>query len=283
MPSIGASWRAVRDRFRAAGIDTPELDARLLAEAAFGRDPLGLLARENEPAEATSLARLEAFAGRRLAGEPVARILGHREFYGLDFRLGAETLVPRPETELVVDLAREALTDTERPVVLDLGTGSGAIAIALLVARPDARAVATDISEAALAVARANAEAHGVADRLDLRGGSWWAPVGRDERFGAVLSNPPYVESATIAGLAPEVREFDPYAALDGGPDGLEAYRAIFAEAARHLVPGAPLVVEIGAGQGPQLVALARQAGFGRAVVKKDLAGLDRAILAHHK
>ncbi|HVX81760.1 MAG TPA: HemK/PrmC family methyltransferase, partial [Devosiaceae bacterium] len=151
MTAIGAAWRAVRDRFRAADLDTPELDARLLAEAALGLDSLDLLAHEKDEVPAEGEARLSAFAQRRLDGEPVARILGHQEFYGLDFTLNKDTLVPRPETELLVDAALEALGEKPDPVFLDLGTGSGCVAIAILRHNARARAVATDISAAALA------------------------------------------------------------------------------------------------------------------------------------
>jgi len=281
MPSIGAAWRAVRDRFRAGDIDTPELDARLLAEQAFGLDRLALSMREGEEAPTDGLVRLEDFTGRRLAGEPVARIRGHKEFFGLDFELNAATLVPRPETELVVEEALAAIRDIAAPVVLDLGTGSGCIAIAILKHAPHARAVATDLSPEAIAMAARNAETHGVADRLSLREGSWCDPIEAGEVFDAVVSNPPYVESDIIGELSPEVAHFDPRLALDGGEDGLAAYRDIAAALPGRLRPGGVLVVEIGSEQGIEVGALFSTAGFAGIDIKKDLAGLDRVVIAH--
>jgi len=278
---IGAAWRAVRDRFRTADIDTPELDARLLAEAAFGVDRLGLTAAERQPAPPEAAARLEAMAQRRLEGEPVARILGHKEFYGLDFILNGATLVPRPETELLVDLALEAVKGAEAPVLLDLGTGCGCIIIAILVHAKTAQGIATDLSEEALTTARENAERHGVLDRLEFRVGSWCAPLANDEAFDAVVANPPYVETEIIAQLPPEVSTFDPHLALDGGEDGLAAYRAIAEGITGHLKPGAALMVEVGHEQGIEVGALLSTAGFTGIDIRKDLAGLDRVVIAH--
>jgi release factor glutamine methyltransferase len=282
MTAIGAAWRAVRDRFRAADLDTPELDARLLAEAALGLDSLDLLAHEKDEVPAEGEARLSAFAQRRLDGEPVARILGHQEFYGLDFTLNKDTLVPRPETELLVDAALEALGEKPAPVFLDLGTGSGCVAIAILRHNARARAVATDISAAALAAATENAGRLGVLDRISFRQGSWCAPLKPDERFDLVVSNPPYVESDIVDELQPEVAEHDPRVALDGGEDGLAAYRAIVEGVGTRLKPGGVLAVEIGSEQGLQVGALLSTAGFSAIDIRKDLAGLDRVVVAHH-
>jgi release factor glutamine methyltransferase len=281
MPTIGEAWRAVRDRFRAADLDTPELDARLLAEAAFGLDKLSLTLDERQDAAPEGKARLEALAERRLGGEPVARLLGHKEFYGLDFELNAETLVPRPETELVVDLGLKAIKEIEAPVLLDLGIGSGCIAIALLAHAPGARAIATELSAAALEMARRNAERLGVADRLDLRQGSWCEPLKPDESFDLVVANPPYVETEIIPQLPVEVSTYDPVRALDGGEDGLAAYRAIARGLQGRLRLGGTLVVEIGSEQGIEVGALLATAGFGGIDIRKDLAGLDRVVVAH--
>ena len=281
MTAIGQSWRAVRDRFRAGDTDTPDLDARLLAEAAFGLDGMGLLQHEAAEAEPEAIARLDGFAERRLAGEPVARILGHKAFYGLDFDLNAATLVPRPETELLVDLTLEVLKPLAAPQFLDLGTGSGCVAIAILVNAPAARAVATDLSPEALVAARANAERLGVADRIEFRLGNWCTPLKPDEMFDLIVSNPPYVESEVIEDLAPDVRDHDPHLALDGGADGLFAHRLIALGIKGRLRPGAPLLVEIGSEQGLEVGALFDKAGFGRIDIRKDLAGLDRVVIAY--
>ncbi len=279
---MGEAWRAVRDRFRAADIDTPELDARLLAEAALQLDRLGLSTREGEAAPADALARLDALAERRLAGEPVARLLGHKEFYGLDFTLNRATLVPRPETELLVDLALEALKPLPAPTFLDLGTGSGCIAIAILVNAPAARAVATELSAEALDMARANAARLGVLDRLDLRQGNWCDPLRAGETFDLSVAKPPYVETDIIDELPAEVGDYDPVLALDGGDDGLAAYRSIAAAIAGRLQPGGTMLLEIGSEQGIEVGALLSNAGFAAIDIRKDLAGLDRAVIAHH-
>ena len=278
---IGTAWRAVRDRFRAADIDTPELDARLLAEQAFGIDAMGLLNREKDAATPDSVEALDELAERRLAGEPVARILGHKEFYGLDFELNDATLVPRPETEMLVDLALEAVKPLPAPTVLDLGTGCGCVAIAILVNAPHAHAVATDLSEAAIAAARINATRHGVLDRISFRAGSWCAPLLPGETFDVVVSNPPYVESDIVEQLQPEVSDHDPRLALDGGEDGLAAYRAIADGVPKRLKPKGQLIVEVGSEQGFEVGAILSSAGFTGIDIRKDLAGLDRVVLGH--
>ncbi|SFZ85797.1 release factor glutamine methyltransferase [Devosia enhydra] len=269
----------MRDRFRAAAIDTPELDARRLAEAAFGCTALALYTNEHEPADPDALARLEAFAQRRIAGEPVSRILGVKAFWGLDFLLSPETLVPRPETEMLVRRGLERLEGKARPRLLDLGTGTGCIAIALLHECPDAQAMAVDLSPGALETARENAARHGVADRLDLRLGSWFEPIALGERFDLVVSNPPYIADAERPALSVEVRDHDPHLALFGGPDGLEPYRIIAAELARHLKPGGLGLFEIGHSQGPTVRAILAAAGFSQIAVARDLEDRDRMVV----
>jgi len=280
--TIGAAWRAVRDRFRAAGLGTPELDARRLAEIAFGMDSLKLVSEEREPAEPALLHALDALASRRLAGEPVARIAGRKEFYGLSFHLNAATLVPRPETEQLVDLALAFLKDKPSPKILDLGTGTGAIPISILANNPSATAVAVDLSPEALVAARTNAALHSVGDRLETRAGSWFDPIAADEKFDIIVSNPPYIETEIIAGLAADVRDHDPMLALDGGADGLVAYRTIASQARNHLAEDGMVLLEIGSEQGESVAQLLKDAGFTTPVVEKDLAGLDRVVLTHH-
>lgn len=280
--SIGVAWRQIRDRFRQAGIDTPELDARLIAQHIFGLDAMALVRREREAIPDEWAAELERAALRRLAGEPVSRIVGEREFWGLRFALNAATLDPRPETELLVGEAIAFAEHKRSPRFVDLGTGSGAIAVAIASAIPKARGFATDISEEALAAARANAERHGVAARIDFRQGIWWQAVPHTELFDLIVSNPPYIAREEIATLQPEVRLFDPKLALDGGWDGLEAYRAIASQAARRLNPGGLVLLEIGANQGETVTRIFSRAGFGRVEVQKDLAGLDRLVIASH-
>lgn len=280
--AIGLAWRQVRDRFRTAGLPTAELDARLLAQRAFNIDAMGLIRREREALPEAWAGELEKLALRRLAGEPVSRILGEREFWGLKFALNEATLDPRPETEMLVAEAVRHLEGKRSPQVVDLGTGSGAIAISILDAIPAARAVATDIAPAALEMAKKNAERHGVAGRIEFREGPWWQAVPHTELFDLIASNPPYIASDTIPALQPEVRVFDPKLALDGGFDGLDAYRAIASQAARRLKPGGLVLLEIGANQGATVSRIMSKVGFTRVEVQKDLAGLDRVVLATH-
>lgn len=271
----------MRGEFRRASLATPDLDARLLAELAFAMDRLDLVRREREPAGSDALALLQGFAQRRLGGEPVARIVGEKEFWGLSFGLNPGTLVPRPETELLVQHGLAVLERGGRRV-LDLGTGSGCIPIAILVGCPEATAIATDLNSEAIVAAQRNAARHAVSQRLDVRQGSWFEPIGAAERFDLITANPPYIESDVIAELDPEVRDHDPLLALDGGPDGLAAYRQIVAAAFDRLSSGGALMVEIGATQGATVADLLRQAGFGPVAVEKDLAGLDRMVVGYH-
>ena len=285
-------WRHWRDRFAAAGIGTAALDAKLLVRHALGLTALDLATRENEPVGADAAARVAGLGQRRLTGESVARIIGTREFYGLAFALNAATLEPRPETEMLVDMAIAALPAGGR--LLDLGTGTGCIPIAVLANRPDVTAVAVDLSPQALEAAQVNAQRHGVDGRLDLLRGDWFealdgpriAPSGEkpgsEPGFHIIVSNPPYITSAVVETLAPEVRDFDPRLALDGGADGLAPYRIIAAQAAAWLAPGGQVLVEIGYDQGPAVSALFEAAGFARVAVHKDLNGLDRVVSAHH-
>ncbi len=277
---MGAAWRGIRDLFRKAGIDTAELDARLFAEAAFEMDRLELVNREREDVPPKQLKTLEAFAARRLKGEPVVRILGEKEFWGLSFKLNAATLVPRPETELLVERGLEVIGALDRPRILDLGTGTGCIPISLLTEYSDVTAVAVDLSAEALEMARFNANRHGVGSRFTTLKGSWFDPLEPGERFDLITSNPPYIESAVISGLMPEVREHDPRLALDGGPDGLAAYRAIAAEAGLFLKAGGVLLLEIGSSQGHTVSDILVGAGFAEVEVVPDLAGLDRMVVA---
>ncbi|MGV3492131.1 MAG: peptide chain release factor N(5)-glutamine methyltransferase [Devosia sp.] len=270
----------MRDLFRRAEIDTAELDARLLAEAAFGMDRLELVNRERDELDPAHARVFETYARRRLEGEPVFRILGEKEFWGLSFRLNAATLVPRPETELLVEKALEIVGPLDNARILDLGTGTGCIPIAILTEYSDITGIAVDLSAEALEMARFNADRHGVGTRLETRQGSWFDPVEAGERFDLLTSNPPYIEGADIETLMVEVREHDPRLALDGGADGLDAYRAIAAEAPVFLKPEGVLLLEIGAAQGRSVSDVLTGAGFGSVEVHPDLNGHDRVILA---
>jgi len=276
--TVGQARRALTEKFRAAGIESPELDARILIGHALSLDHAGLAAAEKQELPAPAASRIDSFAARRLAREPVARIVGEKEFWGLSFRVTPAVLVPRPETEGVVELAL-SLVDRAVPLrIADLGTGSGAILLALLSELPQARGKGIDISADALDVARTNAERLRLADRAELALRDFAAVV--EGAFDLVVSNPPYVASHDIAALSPEVREYDPRAALDGGADGLVAYRAIAAVAPRMLAPTGHLVVEIGAGQESAVSGLFAQDGLAITAVRHDLSGISRVLSA---
>jgi release factor glutamine methyltransferase len=260
-----------------AGIEGAGTDARaLVAEAAeVGRDRLVLHLADDLDADAR--ARLEVMLARRAAREPVARILGRRVFWGREFAVTPDVLDPRPETECLI---AGALAGPVPSRLLDLGTGGGCIAVTLLAEWPGARGVAVDISAPALAVAGANAARHAVKDRLDLVESDWFSAV--RGRFDLIVSNPPYIARAEMAGLAPEVRGHDPRAALSDGGDGLGAYRGIAGAVPAHLAPGGRVLVEIGAGQGPQVAGLFVRAGLVEVRILPDLDGRDRVVAARH-
>jgi release factor glutamine methyltransferase len=276
--TVDAARRALATRLAASGSYSAELDARLLLGAALKLDLTGLIASGARQLTAGEAELVEAFAARRLRGEPVARILGEKEFWGLPLKLSAETLVPRPDTETVVELALELSREgpTSRRI-LDIGTGTGAILLALLSERPETFGVGTDISEGALRTARENAAALGFASRASFVACSYASAL--KGPFDIVVSNPPYIRSADIADLAEEVRAHDPLAALDGGTDGLAAYRALIPQAVQLLTNGGVLVTEAGYDQAREIEGLMTAAGL--AVVsppKADLAGILRAI-----
>jgi len=265
----------------AADIETPALDARLLVQHALGIDAAALLRAPEAEADAAAVEAALAFAARRAAGEPVARILGMREFFGLPFRLGPATLVPRPDTEIVVAAALQQLQPAQRPWRLaDLGTGSGAILVALLAHLPQAWGVGVDLSQGAAGVARANARANGVAGRAAFMVGDWLDAVAG--RFDAVVANPPYIAARDIAMLDREVRDHDPHLALDGGADGLDCYRNLLRTAATVLAPDGFLAFELGAGQAPEVAGIATLLGWRVETLDKDGAGIDRAMILRH-
>jgi release factor glutamine methyltransferase len=282
--TIEAARRALAARLQSAANDSAELDARLLIGHALGLDLTGLITAAQRRLTRDESARLEAFASRRLAGEPVARIIGEKEFWGLPLHLSPATLVPRPDTETVVELALELLRDggnLDRPLrIADLGTGTGAILLALLSELPAAQGFGTDISEGALQTAAANAARAGLSNRAAFLACDYAS--GLTGPFDLIVSNPPYIRSADIADLAPEVRNHDPLAALDGGADGLDAYRALIPQAAGLLAPGGALIVEAGAGQSSQIQALMVAAGLTAAATPRaDLGGIPRAVAGH--
>jgi release factor glutamine methyltransferase len=281
--TVAAARRLVAQAFRGRGIDTPELDARLLAAHALGLDHAALAAEAGRPLTPADAAALTALAARRLKREPVARILGVKEFWGLPLRLNAGTLVPRPETETVVEAALAALGRARAsvtPRMADLGTGSGALLLALLSELPAARGIGTDLSLAALACARANAGALALGARAAFVACDYGAAL--TGPFDLVVCNPPYVTHDDLATLAPEVRDYDPPAALDGGPDGLAAYRALAADARRLIAPQGLLVLELGIGQLDAVTTIMSAAGLAVQPPRYDLSGVARALTVKH-
>jgi release factor glutamine methyltransferase len=279
--TVEAARRALTARFKSAAIDSAEIDARMLVGAVLGLDLTGMITAADRIVSSGESLRLEEFARRRLAGEPVARLLGHKEFWGLPLQLSAATLVPRPDTETVVELALELVRAggalDRPPRIADLGTGSGAILLALLSELRQAQGVGTDISAEALQTAHANAARAGLADRATFMACDY--ATGLTGPFDLIVSNPPYIRSADIAGLAAEVRDHDPRAALDGGADGLDAYRRLIPQAADLLAPGGVVVAEAGQSQSQDIEALMNAVGLTPAgAPKADLAGIQRAV-----
>ncbi len=274
-PTIREARRRLAERLRSAGSETPVLDARLLMEAALGErapDP-------SAPLGDRAAATLTEFERRRASGEPVWRILGEREFWGLPFRLSPATLEPRPDSEMLVEAALQCLGGRrgEPLAILDLGTGTGCLLIATLHEFPRAQGLGIDLSQEACETAAHNAGANGVGDRAAFRQGNWTQGV--TQRFDLILSNPPYIREADIAGLAPDVRNYDPRLALDGGADGLEPYRNFAVTLPPLLAPEGFVILEIGAGQEEDVAALMQQHGLRHRGTRKDLGGHARALI----
>ncbi|MDO8973796.1 peptide chain release factor N(5)-glutamine methyltransferase [Reyranella sp.] len=286
----GASYDALlRDTavaLTAAGIDNVRFEARLLLSHATGLTIEQLISRGPDAAPAAAAATLRELTARRVRREPMAYILGEREFWGLPFKVSPAVLIPRPDSETVIETVLDLLPDRSRKMrILDLGLGSGCLLLTLLREYPQATGVGIDASEAALAVARGNAEALGVAPRARLSSGDW-RQAGWSDRlegpFDLLVSNPPYIESAVVDGLMPEVAAHEPRLALDGGADGFAAYRIIAAEAPRLVVPGGWAVVEAGEGQAPDIAALFGAAGLTPKPARQDLGGIARVVPAQH-
>jgi len=275
--------RIIADAFRAAGIETPLREARILVCTALDLTPAALVL-SGHLLLGDDHKRLETFTNRRAVREPMARISGHREFFGLDMSLSEATLVPRPDTETLVeavlDHARARGLDQRPITVADLGTGSGAILAALLAHLPLASGLASDIAPQALETARKNLEVHGFGNRVRFHLGSWLD--GLDEGFDIIVSNPPYIPTGDIAGLAPEVARHDPLLALDGGADGLDAYRALARACPGKLSAQGFLALEIGFDQAKSVTALMQAAGLRREELRHDLAGHPRALIFSH-
>ena len=283
-PTRAAALRAATKKLVADGIPDALIDARLLLCAAAGIDRAGLVRDPDLPLGAEPAALFETYLRRRAAREPVSRILGRREFWGLDLMVTPAVLDPRPDTETLVSAVLEIVgRDRGHPWrILDLGTGSGAILCALLSELPAARGWAVDRSFAACGVARHNLLRHGLAGRGLVLQGDWAASL-PPQSFDFAVSNPPYIETAVIAGLDRSVRDHDPHAALDGGADGLAAYRAIVQQLPTLLAPAGHALFEVGAGQAGDVAELLQHATLTRLRTHRDLAGVERVVAAHRE
>ena len=271
------AWTAAQRRLKAAGIDSPAIDARLLLEAATGATRADILTDPHREIGDEQEAVFEAYLARREKREPVARILGRKGFWKLLLNLSDHVLVPRPETECIVDMILKRTQAGDAFAMADLGVGSGAILLSVLSERPAARGVGTDISEEALAVARDNAANLGLEGRAAFLRTSWGSGL-HDGGFDIVASNPPYVRTDVIATLDPEVRNHDPHLALDGGQNGLEAYQDLAPEIFRLLKPGGLAWLEIGFDQAQEVENLMKQAGFAEVATFLDLSNLPRVV-----
>jgi release factor glutamine methyltransferase len=269
----------VGDRLAAGGIASARTEAWLLLGAVTGRERPQLIADTLERLARAEEAELELLVRRRLAREPIAYILGEKEFWSLPFKVGPAVLIPRPESETVIEAALAALPERQAALrILDLGTGSGCLLLALLSELPNATGLGVDVSAAALEIAEANAHRLGLAGRARFEKRTWGA--GLDRRFDLVVSNPPYVSEADRAKLQPEIRDFEPQEALFAGPDGLEAYRALAPECARLLRPAGFLVLEIGQGQGDPVARILDRHDLVVTGRYRDLAGIERCLIA---
>ncbi|RAK58682.1 peptide chain release factor N(5)-glutamine methyltransferase [Phenylobacterium hankyongense] len=271
------AWTGAKQRLQAAGLAGPVIDARLLVEAAAEATRVDIVTDPHRALTPAQEATLEDYLARRERREPVSHILGRKGFWKIMLSVTPDVLTPRPDTETVVEFALRDFPEQAAWSILDLGVGSGAILLALLADRPAARGLGVDVSEEALAVARENAANLGLAGRVALLRGDWAAGLG-DATFDLVVSNPPYIASHVIEELEPEVRDHEPRLALEGGADGLDAYRALAPQILRVLKPGGRFAVEIGYDQKDAVEALFRQAGARDVQTIRDLGDRDRVV-----
>ena len=272
------AWTLARRRLEAAGVDAPVIDARLLLEAASGATRADILSDPHRVLAEDHVAALEGFLARREAREPVSHILGRKGFWTVELKVTPDVLTPRPDTETLVDGLLKSLPAEAPMRILDLGVGSGAILLALLAERPAWTGVGVDISPEAIEIARENAAMLKLGDRANFVHASWTEGQ-PDAAFDAVASNPPYIPSGDIEGLDPEVSRHEPRLALDGGPDGLDAYRVLASEVLRVLKPGGVFAFEIGHDQGQAVERLMQEAGAGYCRIVSDLGQRDRVVI----
>ncbi len=278
MATVGQAINAAAQRLAAVGIDTAHFDARLMVAEVLGIEMRRLPASHHVEFNGEERGRLTAMLERRLAREPMSHILGRRGFWTLEFEVSADTLDPRPDTETLIEAVLTAVEDRGQPRrVLDFGTGTGCILLALLSEMGHSTGLGIDFSPAALAVAVRNAEKLGLAPRAEFRLGNWGD--GLEGAFDIIVSNPPYIPDGDIDGLEPEVARYEPRSALAGGPDGLNCYRALIPHMARLLAPGGVAALEVGAGQAQDVTALLAAGGLPGASIRCDLGGVERCLI----
>lgn len=274
--SVRDFYKTLLKEFKQAGLDTPELDLRFFLKALPGVSDIDIVTDTERVLSEEEQERVRGWAARRLAGTPVSKILGHNEFWGLPFKVTKEVLDPRPDTEILVDAALKGFAGKPPKKILDLGTGSGCILIALLHEWPDAQGTAVDISEKALSVARDNAKMNGVADRIEFVHSDWCEKI--DESYGLIVSNPPYIPNPELESLSDEVKNHDPILALDGGIGGMESYKKIFLQIFSLQNGCGKAFVEIGAGQEENVTRLVEESGLSVKRIIPDLAGIPRVV-----
>jgi len=284
--TILTTIRWTEERFKKEGLATPRLDAEVLLAEALGTDRVGLYTHFDQPLQLEELGRFKKFIQRRLKREPVAYIVGRREFWSLPLKVTPDVLIPRPETEILVAEALKALASLDGKAfhILEIGTGSGAISIVLAKEFPAARILATDLSAKALSLAEENARQNGVREQIHFLQGDLFRPLPPGCKFDLIITNPPYIPQGEISQLAPEVRDFEPRMALDGGMDGLDFFRRALPRVGEFLVPGGWFLAEIGAGQDQEILRIAAEnPDLDSLSFAKDLAGIKRIFKARKK
>ena len=277
--TIGKILKWTEEYFAKAGLDTPRLDAEVLLCYVLQKERIHLYVHFDQPLSKDELAQFKGYIKERVLHKPVAYIVGHKDFMGLEFKVTEDTLIPRPDTEILVEAVISRLkTGGEPGVIADIGTGTGAICLSLLNYLTSLKAVTVDISEKALAVAKENAQRLGLSNRIEFFHGDLLEPI-KDRQFTAIISNPPYIPEGDIDTLAADVKDYEPVSALAAGPDGLDCYRRLVAVAGALLVDGGFLAMEIGINQREELEKLAKESDWGQVEVVKDLAGIDRVVI----
>jgi len=277
--TIGAIYQHLSDELAAAGIEEPRLEARMLLCFAAGLEQSRIIGYPEDEISADTAAKLNEFSQRRKTGEPIAYISGQKEFWSLNFKVSRETLIPRPDSETLVEAVLSALPDKSAGLsILDLGTGTGCLLLALLSELPNAKGLGLDISPAACEIAQENAEMLSLTSRATIQQGDWMTKLSGE--FDVIISNPPYIIESDIAELEQGVNQFEPHLALSGGADGLDAYHLIAAQCKTHLPPNGLLAVECGIGQVPDIKGIFKKNNLIVKSVHKDIANVERCILA---